>query len=238
METVCASDVILLAHHPELSARPEPKLGAIDVENRRAALTWNVFRTLELLPPAFWLRRFRARLGALMSLDPPGPSLSIRLWTALRPPAWRGRQEPVIIDALIDTDDAVYGVMTCAGSDIELGDSTVARPDAVLRAIDAVSWYAGTRACHIVLITSDWADTPMGTALIDRYRSSRDVLLRRLPHRRDGLVNVRDIARMTWRDVAGIMRDCADSTSLTIFERCAARQAVQWLDSLGIHPTD
>jgi hypothetical protein len=142
------------------------------------------------------------------------------------------------VDALVETD-TVYGVMTLDESDLELGDSTFARPDAVLRVIDAVSWYAGARDCYIALITSDWPDTPIGSVLIDRYRGSRDVLLRRLPHRqRDGLANVRGVGRMTWRDVAGIVRDCAESDSLTDLERLVATRTEEWLDSLGIHPSD
>ena len=140
---VCASEFILLHHHPDLSRRPEAKAGLIDTENRRAALTWNVFRTLELIAPAFWLRRFRARLDALTSLEPGGRSLSVRLWAVLATPAERWRQEPVCVDALIETDTAVYGVITFADSDLGLGDSTLARPDAILRVIDAVSWSRG-----------------------------------------------------------------------------------------------
>lgn len=236
--TVCASEFILLDHHPDLSRRPEARPGLIDAESRRAALTWNVFRALELIAPAFWLRRFRARLDALTSLEAGSASLSIRLWAVLPTPGDRWRQEPIRVDALIETDAAVYGVMTLVGSDVELSDSTLARPDTILRLIDAVSWYAGARDCYIALITSDWADTPVGSALIDRYRGSREVLARRLPHRRDGLANVRGIGRMTWRDLAAIVRDCAESNSLTDLERCAASRTGQWLDSLGIHPAD
>ena len=47
LTTVCASEFILLDHHPDLSRRPEAKPGHVDADNRRAALTWNVFRTLE-----------------------------------------------------------------------------------------------------------------------------------------------------------------------------------------------
>src|SRR5688500_7564856 len=206
LATVCASEFILLDHHPDLFRRPEAKPGLIDAENRRAALTWNVFRTLELIAPEFWLRRFRARLDALTSLEPGGRSLSVRMWPVLPTPAARWRQESVCLDALIETETAVYGVITFADSDLELGDSTLARPDAILRVIDAVSWYAGARDCYIALITSDWADTPVGSGLIERYRGSRDVILRRLPHRRDGLNNVRGIGWMTWRNVASILQ--------------------------------
>jgi hypothetical protein len=43
---------------------------------------------------------------------------------------------------------------------------------------------------------------------------------------------------MTWQDVAGIIRDCSESNSLTDLERCAAGRTGEWLDSLGIYPTD
>jgi len=186
--TVCESDFILLGHDPDLSRRPDAKPGLIDAENRRAALTWDVFRTLELIAPTFWLRRFRARMDILTTLQSGVWSLSVRLWALLPTPAGRGRSEPVCVD------------------------TTLARPDAILRVIDAVSWYAGTRDCYIALITSDWSDSPIGSVLIERYRNSQDVLRRRLPHRRDGLMNVRGIGRMTWPDGAGvILRLCGAS---------------------------
>jgi hypothetical protein len=236
--TVRASEFILLDHHPDLSRKPEATPGLIDAANRGAALAWNVFRTLELIAQAFWLRRFRARLDVLTSLEPVDRSLSVRLWANLPTPSERRHREPVCVDALIETDSAVYGVMAFAGSDLEFGDSTLARPDAILRVIDAVSWYAGARNCYIALISSDWSDTPIGSGLIERYRGARDVLRRRLPHRWDGLMNLRGIGKITWREVAGIIQDCSDSDSLTDLERFAASRTGRWLDSLGIHPPD
>ncbi len=234
--TVCASEFILLDHHPDLSRRPEAKPGLVDIENRRAALTWNVFRTLELIAPAFWLRRFRARLDVLTAQEPAERTLSVRLWADLPTPGERRLRDPVMVDALIETDTAVYGVMTFAGSDLPFGDSTRARPDPILRVIDAVSWYAGARDCYVALITSDRLDTPAGSGLIDRYRGSRETLRHRLPHRRDGLMTVRGLGRTTWQDVAGIIQDGADSDSLTELERFAAARTGRWLDSMGIHP--
>ena len=35
--TVCASEFILLDHHPALSRRPDERPGLIDAENRRSA---------------------------------------------------------------------------------------------------------------------------------------------------------------------------------------------------------
>ena len=236
--TPCANEFILLDHHPDLARRPDTRPGRVEGDTRRTALTWNMFRTLELIAPTFWLRRFRARLGLFTTLNPGTSSLSVRLWVNLPAPAVACSREPVHVDALIDTDTTVYGVMAFNDRDLEPGDTTAARPDAVLRVIDAVSGYAGIRDCYIALITSHQSDTPTGSALIERYRASRDGLLRRLPHRRDGLANIRGMGWMTWRDVAGIIQDCADSESLTDLERVAAGRAGRWLDSLGIHPSD
>jgi len=66
-----ANDVVLLdntrdrlivwPHHPDQLRRPAARPGALDADNLQHALAWNVFRTLELLQPAFWLRRLQVR---------------------------------------------------------------------------------------------------------------------------------------------------------------------------------
>ena len=40
-------------HHPDQLRRPASRPGALHADSLEHALTWNVFRTLELLPPAF-----------------------------------------------------------------------------------------------------------------------------------------------------------------------------------------
>ena len=233
-----STDFILLQHHPDLSRRPAGAAGSTAERNRCAALTWNVFRTLELISPAFWLRRFGARLGSLSSYDTVAGTLSIRLWPHL-PGFFDSRHgDPIQLDVLVETDAAVYGVMAFDGTDVELGDTTLARPDALLRMIDGVSWHAGVRDCHIAMLTTDRRDTPVGSALVARYRASHDGLRRRLSHRRDGLHNVRSIGMATWRDMNSIMHDCVDAPSLSTLERCAARRTSEWLSSIGVYPVD
>ena len=56
---------VVCPHHPDRLRRPSPRPGAFDADVLQRAFTWNVFRTLELLPPAFWLRRLQARLQNL-----------------------------------------------------------------------------------------------------------------------------------------------------------------------------
>ena len=236
--TLCSREIILFEHHPDLLRRPAARPGLAAADDGCAALTWNVFRTLELVAPAFWLRRFRARLIGQPGIESGSRSLTVRLWPTLSTPPGRPQDGPIWVDAIVESETAVYGVMAFDETDVSLGDTTLAAPDSVLRTIDAVSWYAGVRDCYVALITSDPADTPVGAALIDRYGSSHDALIRRLPHRRDLLMNVRGIGRMTWRDMASIIRDCAEAGSLGALERFAAEQTSRWLDSLGIHPVD
>lgn len=236
--TLCAREIILLGHHPDLLRRPTARPGLVQADDGCVALTWNVFRTLELVSPAFWLRRFRARLVGLSELDSGTRSLAVRLWPTFSVPPGRSQDDQIDVDAIVETETAVYGVMAFDKTDMRVGHSTLAAPDAVLRTIDAVSRDAGVRDCYIALITSDPSDTPVAVALIDRYASSRDALIRRLPHRRDRLVNVCGIGSMTWRDLASIVVDCAEAESLSDLERFAAGRTARWLDSVGIHPLD
>ena len=77
--------IVIAPHHPDSLRRPSPRLGAIDDDRFGQTLLWNVFRTLELLPPAFWLRRLQARLH----MDPvSGAPHTVRvdLWRALALP--------------------------------------------------------------------------------------------------------------------------------------------------------
>ena len=54
--------IVIASHHPDRRRRPLTRPGAIESDQFRQALLWNIFRTFELLPPAFWLRRLKARL--------------------------------------------------------------------------------------------------------------------------------------------------------------------------------
>src|SRR5688572_19390528 len=112
-----AGDIILLDHHPDLAGRPAGALGDVKAHNRCTAVTWNVFRTLHLIPPSFWLRRFRARLVGLSSLEPPSRTMDVRLWFALPAPPQSGYDERIDVDVLVETETAVYGVLVFNESD-------------------------------------------------------------------------------------------------------------------------
>ena len=152
---VCG-DFVIAPHHPDRLRRPSPRIGARDEEHFLHTLAWNVFRTLELLPPAFWLRRLHACLRG----EAPGAAaqtVKVSLWRDLSvPPAQRidGARPDVVVDVVIETEYAVWGFMTSATNDVRWLESEPGRADIASQIIDAASWFAGTRDCHIGLIES------------------------------------------------------------------------------------
>jgi hypothetical protein len=149
------TQLIVCPHHPDLLRRPAPRAGDLHADNLEYALTWNVFRTLELLPPAFWLRRLQARLQNAQSLEAAPQIVRVELWRALSlPPAQQlvdpGRAAPVA-DILIETEHAVWALMV--RSDDWLEDH-VSGTDPVARLIDAGSWFA---ALAISISASSWS---------------------------------------------------------------------------------
>src|SRR6188768_1674905 len=76
---------VIAPHHPDRLRRPLASLVAASDERFQQALVWNIFRTLELVTPSFWLRRFHIRLTGEASLVPPQIS-RVHLWQHLPPP--------------------------------------------------------------------------------------------------------------------------------------------------------
>jgi hypothetical protein len=120
--------IVIAPHHPDSLRRPSPCLGAIEPDHFRQTLLWNVFRTFELLSPAFWLRRLQARLH----MDPvPGAPHIVRvdLWRALGLPlthqvdgAWgSSRISPVTTMLESRSSNGTFGRGTVCSFDRTLG---------------------------------------------------------------------------------------------------------------------
>jgi hypothetical protein len=230
--------LIVWPHHPDQLRRPAARPGALDADNLQHALAWNVFRTLELLQPAFWLRRLQARLLSAQSLEAAPQIVRVGLWSALSlPPAQRlidpDPTEP-IADILIETEHAVWTLMVMRDDGLE---ETEAESDPVARLIDAGSWLAGTRDYHFGLIVFDPERTPVAKALVQRYGRSENSLSLRSGSRSGPKVNVRGVGLMCWADLAAILRDCEESRVLSEIERALAGNALTWLVEVGIVPT-
>ena len=227
--------IVIAPHHPDSLRRPSPRLGAIEDDRFRQNLLWNVFRTFELLPPAFWLRRLQARLH-MDPLQAAPHTVRVGLWRALALPLTHhldGVRPDVVADVVIETEHAVWTLMLCGDASRHV-DAESTAGDFVSQVIDAASWYAGTRGCYFGILTSQPRHQGAGVALVERYFRSRDSLQLRANTRCNAHSIVRGIGSVRWTDLAAILRDCEQADVLTNIERALARNAVTWLEQVGI----
>jgi hypothetical protein len=134
-------ELVIAPHHPDRLRRPAPRLGAIPDDRFQQTLTWNVFRTLELSAPAFWLRRFLLRLTG----DPaavPAQVMRVSLWQPLPlPPIQRidGARPEVLVDVMVETEHAVWTLIVAKSA--QAGNVHETKTEV----IDAGGWLAGAR---------------------------------------------------------------------------------------------
>ena len=227
--------LVIAPHHPDSLRRPSPRLGAIEGDRLNQTLLWNVFRTFELLPPAFWLRRLQARLH--MDPVPRAPhTVRVDLWRALAMPLAHqidGVRPDVVADVVIETEHAVWTLMLC-GEDLRHIEAESANGDFASQLIDATSWHAGTRPCYFGVLSGQPRHQDAGVALVERYFRSRDSLRLRTDARGHALSNVRGIGSVRWSDLSAILRECEQADILTQIERALARNVVTWLGRIGI----
>lgn len=223
--------IVIAPHHPDRLRWPALDAAAAAARAPQTRL-WNVFRTLELLPPAFWLRRLHARLaGEAFGAAP--QTVRISLWKPMpMPPALcvDGARPDAIADVSIETERAVW-TLTCA----RRGDTGLLSDDGRFAAlVEAGTWLAGTRAHYAGTIEDDGAAVSVGTVLGARYsRSSRSASLRSSdPHAPSGAAA--SAGALRWSDLAAILRECAESTALSGIEGALARNAADWLERAGI----
>lgn len=221
-----AREIVVWPHHPDILQRPVVN-GASPSATQAA--TWNVFRVLEMMPPAFWLRRLNASLG----LVPPGPAsvtARVTLWPQL--PACSGaagaRLAPIDADVVIETEQAVWALLAPHGGDLFVGAGGM--PDPLGALASAVSWHAGRRDCYAGVIVAAQDDAGLGTSLVRRYDSLPGALARRLPPRSHDTSNVKGLGVTTWERLVTIVRDASESDVIPAPERAIARRVVAWWD--------
>jgi hypothetical protein len=223
-------EFVIASHHPDRLGRPAARLGAITDDRFHQTLTWNVFRTLELLAPSFWLRRLHLRLTGGSSGTAP-QVLRVSLWRSLPlPPIQRidGGQANVLVDVIVETEHAVWSLIVA--NQVNAGNVG----ERVTQVIDAGGWLAGAREHYFGVIERESDAGSIGESLKRRYaRSSASLELRSASRgparpRLDGMGSVR------WRDLAAILRDCQHADNLPDIQRALARNTLMWLQSVGI----
>jgi hypothetical protein len=221
--------LVIAPHHPDRLRRPAPPLGAVADTRFQHALVWNVFRTLELLTPSFWLRRFHIRLIGEPSVVPPQIA-RVRLWHHLPLPPVQlidGERPDVIADVVIETEHAVWTLIAQSASE-PLADSE--RTAAVA---DAGAWFAGARQHYCGVIESSSANGSLGSVLQARYARSRDSARLRSATRGPTALTHVQWGAIRWPELTALLQDCCEAAHLPAIERALARNAVEWLTTVG-----
>jgi hypothetical protein len=215
---------VVWRHHPDTLRRPAANG---DMPTTTQALTWNVFRTLELLPPAFWLRRLNASLGLIPSRPAP-QTTNVRLWASLPVPPGveAGRRGSVDVDVLIETESAVWALQVCDAEDMEPAEGDGCEPIATLAG--AASWQARRRACFVGVIAAGAEAVPLASAAIARYQFSTSSLQLRLPARSHDVANIAGFGLVTWRQLTAILQDASGAAVIERTEQALASRALRW----------
>ena len=224
--------LIVASHHPDRLQRPTVR-SAADGEGRfQHALLWNTFRTLELIAPAFWLRRFHLRLTGEASVVPP-QMLRVHLWRTLPlPPVQRvdGNRPGILADVIIETEHAVW-TLVAEASGHDLADGQTAAD-----IVDAGCWFAGMRQHPAGVIESAASDFPLGSLLRARYSRSRESARLQSSTRGPTAPASNAWGAIRYPQLMALLQECGEAANLPPIERTLARNALDWLTSVGIRP--
>jgi hypothetical protein len=220
-------EFVIVSHHPDRLRRPPGHLGALDRDRLTQALTWNVFRTLELIAPAFWLRRLHVRLAGELSFVPP-QIVRVSLWRPLSlPPIQQidGARPDVVADVVIETEHAVWTMGTVVAADRQ-------DADVVTEIIDAGAWLAGSRDHYSGLIEPRTTEISFGGVLKRRYGRSHASVELQTATRGPARPKSTTFGVLEWNDLITILKDCEAAPNLSAIERTLARNAIVWLDAV------
>lgn len=216
---------IITPHHPDRLRRPPPSPGGAADERFQQAFVWNTFRTLELVTPSFWLRRFHLRLTGEPWLV--SPQLArVHVWQPLPlPPIQRidGARPHALADVVIETEHAVW-TLVAASASRDLSDS-----EAMAALADAGAWFAGLRQHYCGVIESPGGNHSWGAVLQTRYGRSRESARLRSATRGPAAPSLVRWGSIDAVELAAVLSECVDGSTLLPIERLLARNALEWL---------
>jgi hypothetical protein len=207
------------------------KLKHLCSENSEDAISWNVFRSLRQISPASWLYQLSRKALGREDLSKPEHT-TIELWKTVAPPPSLladGDEGESEIDIVLENPNWVWFVEAKYKSDISQGTTTRPNRDQVLRNIDVGSYYSGTRDFHFSLLCLNEKQSPNGIAAVGKWANT-ETLQSALPHRVDGLKNVKSIGILYWREIAEVIQSARGSLAHRN-ERTCAETMLDWMDS-------
>jgi len=231
-------NLILDRYDPVFSSMRGSKLSQLKSENSEDALTWNVFRSLCKLDPVRWFPWLFTKAFS-HSFEYPDDSMIVHLWRAVSPPLairqHQGDEGDSEVDVILESENCVWFIEAKYKSDVSAGTTNNPERDQILRNIDVGSWYASPRDFYFSLLILDEKSSPNGLELIRTYSQEPDRLRGKLPHRADGLENLRGTSLLTWSHLAAaLVRTSAQVEREGESE--VARRAISYLSSRGIAP--
>ena len=227
-------NLIIDRYHPDLAAMRGAKREMLRSENSEDALTWNVFRSLAQIEPGFWLPLLRAKAFAKATPDSGPQIVTTHLWKEVHPPPslrlHQKDEDPSEIDVIIETEVSVWFIEAKFKSDISTKTTNNPTRDQVIRNLDVGSWYAGVRAFYFALLIMDAEKSPKGVEAITAFGKG----VPPLPHRPDGMKNIRGVGQLLWKDIAQVLDATADGAPRDD-ERGYARRAAGWMKERGLY---
>jgi hypothetical protein len=209
------------------------KINHLRSENSEDVLTWNVFRSLQKINPSLWLSPLFARAFNTNLAEEPRV-VTLDLWPRLAPPPalrlFQKDEGDSEIDVRIETERFVCFIEAKYKSDISVNTKNNPDRDQIIRYLDLGTWHAGRRDFYFALLVLDEAHSADGLATLKRYDTERSMILAQLPHRTDGLENLKGIGHITWSDMTDLLKQCSASAQCED-ERQIAQRAVNWLFS-------
>lgn len=228
------TNLIVDRHDPVLLAMRGAKTTAMRSENSEDVLTWNTFRSLARIDPAIWYPLLFAR-----SFPQPHRAaqlIGVHLWRSLPPPPslhlFQKDEGDSEVDVLIEAESFVWVIEAKYKSDVSVRTTNSPERDQVLRNVDVGSWHAGVRDFYFSLLVHE-ENSPLGVQFVKDYAKSREDMLKRLPHRVDGVQNVKGLGLLRWSDCASVLRDCLPLLRDEDGRESASR-ALRWLEGKGI----
>lgn len=227
-------NLIIDRYDPCFASMRASKLKHLRSENSEDVVSWNVFRSLSKISPLAWVSMLAERAFGIIRLDGKEDT-TVELWKPVPPPLSLlkdGDEGISEIDIVVESPSWVWFIEAKYTSDISTGTTTRPERNQIIRNIDVGSYYAGTRDFYFALLIHSAARSPKGVEAVSRY-GDFDVVRKQLPHRTDGLRNLKAVGVLQWSDVAGVILRVGDITPRAD-EKHYAERAIAWLKNRGI----
>jgi hypothetical protein len=174
-----------------------------------------------------------ARVEHLQDADAVPQIVTTHLWREIHPPPslrlHQKDEDPSEIDIIIETEVSVWFIEAKFKSDISTKTTNNPTRDQVVRNLDVGSWYAGVRDFYFSLLVTDDARSPKGMSVLKQVWPKVPTL----PHRPDGMNNIKGCGRLLWRDIASVLRVAGEEAPRDD-ERVYARRALGWMGERGL----